>query len=530
MKVIPVDGTVSLSQKKTPVSTRGAVPNYPLIVTRAKVDISKFKQTLDELPPEIWEDENQEGNVKLTRPAHDKWGIKKIVFTFCDDFMLKVLDLPWSMEEKWESLLLPIYAALGIDRSKVVRSLLASMPPGVTIPVHHDTGEWVKYTHRIHVPICTGDEVEFLCGPNESAMLSYAVEEGSIIELNNQSKHAVTNNWTRNRVHLIFDYVEDYPIKRYTLKPGQVMRQTRRSIDFDPADPLCDEAEKPTEPVHPRFLIIGAQKCGTTSLYEYMAQHPLVVKGRRRETHYFDWRWNPKIETSEAQLDYYMNFYHAELAQYPSLMTGESTPSYLLHSDVVIPRVRSVLPFADVRFLVMLRNPVARAYSQYHMAIDETGTPEQMKVRGLTAYIGKSFSEVVEEEIASLTADGITPDCSYERFCEKVLAKCPMTHGGHSIIARGMYALQLEPWLENFGEQMKILSLTDIKGSPDKVQDTLNSVFDFVGLPPADVADTEAKNSRSYPDIDPQVKQRLDDFYQPFNERLFALIGRTISW
>jgi hypothetical protein len=47
------------------------------------------------------------------------------VFTFCDDFLLKVVDLPWSRDEEWRSLLRPIYAALGVDESKVVRSLLA---------------------------------------------------------------------------------------------------------------------------------------------------------------------------------------------------------------------------------------------------------------------------------------------------------------------------------------------------------------------------------------------------------------------
>jgi hypothetical protein len=158
--------------------------------------------------------------------------------------------------------------------------------------------------------------------------------------------------------------------------------------------------------LHDCFLCIsGAQKCGTTSLYEYMAQHPLVVKGKRRETHYFDWRWNSKLATPEAQLNFCkciftfffsskcftscvialcttdMNFYHSELDKYPSLMTGESTPSYMLHGDIVIPRIKSVLPFSDIRFLVMLRDPVARAYSQYHMAIDMSGTPQQLEVR-----------------------------------------------------------------------------------------------------------------------------------------------------
>lgn len=227
----------------------------------------------------------------------------------------------------------------------------------------------------------------------------------------------------------------------YVIQPGQVMNQTRRSIDFDPNDPLCDEAVKREGPTHPNFIIIGnyiiaysslpnclffcgkyaywfliaifkspgAQKCGTTSLFEYMAQHPLVVKGKRRETHYFDWRWNSKLETPEAHLNFCkcvgvrcsarfltftvmsflvdMNFFHSDLDKYPSLMTGESTPSYLLHGDIVIPRIKSVLPFSDIRFLVMLRDPVARAYSQYHMAIDKSGTPEQLAIRYLCSYL-----------------------------------------------------------------------------------------------------------------------------------------------
>jgi hypothetical protein len=89
---------------------------------------------------------------------------------------------------------------------------------GVDIPIHHDTGEWVKHTHRVHVPIITGDEVEFMVGPNEGSMSSYQLEEGRIIELNNQAKHSVSNRWNTNRVHLIFDYVEDYPLTRYQLQ------------------------------------------------------------------------------------------------------------------------------------------------------------------------------------------------------------------------------------------------------------------------------------------------------------------------
>ena len=60
-------------------------------------------------------------------------------------------------------------------------------------------------------------------------------------------------------------------------------------------------------------------------------------------------------------------------------------------------------------------------------------------------------------------------ECSYETFRDSALTDCPMTHGGHSLIARGLYALQLQPWMETFPGQIKVLSLSDIKGSADKV-------------------------------------------------------------
>jgi hypothetical protein len=91
-----------------------------------------------------------------------------------------------------------------------------------------------------------------------------------------------------------------------------------------------------------------------------------VIRGVRRETHCFDWRWNKDLKTIKEQKEYYMKFFNGEaLFKYPSLLTGESTPSYLLHSDIVIPRFISIAPTCKV--LVTLRNPVDRAYSQFQV-------------------------------------------------------------------------------------------------------------------------------------------------------------------
>lgn len=83
-----------------------------------------------------------------------------------------------------------------------------------------------------------------------------------------------------------------------------------------------------------------------------------------------------------------LNFYHREaLNAHASIVTGESTPSYMLHSDIVLPRLKSTLPANSFKLLVMLRNPTSRAYSHYNMSIDMTGTPEQNKNRYVCNFI-----------------------------------------------------------------------------------------------------------------------------------------------
>lgn len=70
-------------------------------------------------------------------------------------------------------------------------------------------------------------------------------------------------------------------------------------------------------------------------MFEYICQHPLVVRGKRRETHYFDWRFPRGIPESDIDKhrEQYCKYYEADLLKkHPSIVTGESTPSYLLHA------------------------------------------------------------------------------------------------------------------------------------------------------------------------------------------------------
>ena len=67
--------------------------------------------------------------------------------------------------------------------------------------------------------------------------------------------------------------------------------------------------------------------------------------------------------------------------------------------------MKKIVPWT--KLLAIVRNPVDRAFSHFQMSVDVTGTPEQMKVRGLSLYMGKTFEQVIEEEINELNALGI---------------------------------------------------------------------------------------------------------------------------
>ncbi len=268
-----------------------------------KEEVNAIKHLLETEGESVWDEMNHhKNNVKLIRPSHDKWGIKKAVFVFCDDFLRRIYHFPWFQPgTEWAIVLNLILSKLGIPRHTVVRMLLASMPPGVVIPTHHDTGLWVQRTHRVHVPIVSSEAVKFLVGTDEESMKPVLFQVGCAIELNNQAKHAVENGWDQDRVHLIFDYMEEDPPEIVMLKPGMQLTQTRRTIDVrqGSAGEICGQKKKH---ILPEFIVLGAQKCGTTSVFEGLCQHPLVIRGCRRETHFFDWRWPPQLTKVESQV------------------------------------------------------------------------------------------------------------------------------------------------------------------------------------------------------------------------------------
>ncbi|RHX97329.1 hypothetical protein DYB25_003285 [Aphanomyces astaci] len=540
------------------------------------VDVSKLQEALLALPEERWSEAYQtKHNVSLRRPFHDKVGVNKIISIFSDNHLEHVYLLPeWT---HWQPLVLPIFEHLDIPLDRVVRCLFARMPPNTLIPPHHDNGPWVARTHRIHVPLVTFPEVEFKSGRDEATMQRYAFNVGTVVELNNAAKHSVFNGASGWRIHMIFDVLEqigghetDTLPTVTTLNAGQLCRQVRgrvelvtdvqqtsteaatqvarellaklktrlpkehgdalgtgirhffieqitapefasvvrrhcpdamqgdvlevlRSVDAVMADEAA-AALRADESFGPSYCILGVQKCGTTSLFRHCKY----------------------LLSLQVPL---------EMFDPASMLLADSTPSYLLYGAPVALRMRQLLP--SVRFIVMLRNPIERAYSQYHMTADPTGTPHQLEMRKVVQ--GKSFQDVINEDLARLQAVQADPT-SISKFQEYADA-LPQDHGSHSYLGRGLYALQLRIWLEHFPRSQFLILNVDNMDTPVSTQATLDDVCTFLRLPPFTLRDAARQNTREYPPMSDAVRDQLRAFYAPHNAALADLLPEfTFSW
>ena len=154
----------------------------------------------------------------------------------------------------------------------------------------------------------------------------------------------------------------------------------------------------------PDYLVIGAQKAGTTSLYRYMISHPMIRPASDKQVHYFDFNY-------DKPFDWYRSQFPAGSGN--GLVTGEATPYYIFHPDAA-RRVRLVLP--DVKIVALLRNPIDRACSHYMHEI-KNGTESL------------SFEDAVEAEEGRLRGEE-------DKICEGV-NYYSYNHVKFSYLARG---------------------------------------------------------------------------------------------
>ena len=114
--------------------------------------------------------------------------------------------------------------------------------------------------------------------------------------------------------------------------------------------------------VLPEFIIIGAQKAGTTSLFYYLSQNPNLAPSIKKEVHYFDGGLDPNQDDFLKGESWYRAHFQRTKEIQATGIPFEATPSYLFHPEVP-QRINQLIP--DVKMLVLLRNPTDRAISHY---------------------------------------------------------------------------------------------------------------------------------------------------------------------
>ncbi len=247
----------------------------------------------------------------------------------------------------------------------------------------------------------------------------------------------------------------------------------------------------------PAFLIIGVQRGGTTSLYDYLIQHPRIASAKKKEVHYFDLKYAQGLDWYRSQFPWWLNIRR-------NVITGEASPYYIFH-PAVPDRVRETLP--DVKLIVLLRNPVERALSHYHLVRRREREP-------------LSFEDAIRDESSRLAGEAESlHDPNYSSF----------TYQHQSYVSRGIYVDQLIEWKARFPwERFLILKSEDLFAEPPA---TLRRTLEFLELDPIDLREYPHRNQATYDKtMDPETRRALEDYYRPHNRRLFELLGTDLGW
>jgi len=249
--------------------------------------------------------------------------------------------------------------------------------------------------------------------------------------------------------------------------------------------------------VLPDFIIIGAARCGTTSLYNYMTHHPNIFPASEKELHFFDLNYNKGVS-------WYKSKFFQDNNKEKNFSIGESSPYYIYHPHVPY-RISKAIP--DVKIIAMLRNPIDRAYSNYHYAV-------KMKVENL------SFEEAISKEQERLEGELVKMQNDENYFS--------FNHQNFSYLTRGIYVDQLKTWYDFFSEQqILVIRSEDFYVDSDSIT---NQVFEFLRIPKYQVQTSKVYNKGNYPSISDTRRRKLIEFFKPHNDQLSKLLNRNFNW
>jgi hypothetical protein len=253
------------------------------------------------------------------------------------------------------------------------------------------------------------------------------------------------------------------------------------------------------------FVIIGTAKSGTTSLYAWLCEHPCVEPATHKEVHHFEYNYYRGVDWYRAHFPTARDRDAFAATHGRPFLTGEASPSYISHHWVP-ERLAGLLPQA--KLLVVLRDPVQRAYSQFQMSRREGEEPLESLAQAIA----------VEDERLDPERARVAADPRYNSW--------PI--GCWSYLMRSRYAEQLERWFAHFPrEQFHFVTLEELTSDPAAA---LAGVHAFLGLPPHVNGDLSPLHGARYDPLPTEVEQQLREYFRPHNRRLYELLGVDFGW
>jgi hypothetical protein len=252
----------------------------------------------------------------------------------------------------------------------------------------------------------------------------------------------------------------------------------------------------------PDFLIVGAQKAGTRSLFTYLAQHPNIIPPYRAEIHFFDGGMDPTVDNYAQGLDWYRAHFPLNEEKRDHSLSFEKSPLYLFN-PLTPSRIHGILP--NVKILVLLRNPRERAISHYFH--------EKRKGREPLSMLDAFRAE--EDRLRNVLAEGNYKDPKYRNWSYK---------------GRGLYGEQIKRYLDLFPrEHIKII---DSNSFFKKTEETLEQIFSFLSIDPRyAVRDLRVRNKgQDERNIPENIVSYLDDFFYQPNQKLYELVDKDFGW
>ncbi|XP_022089998.1 heparan sulfate glucosamine 3-O-sulfotransferase 1-like [Acanthaster planci] len=284
--------------------------------------------------------------------------------------------------------------------------------------------------------------------------------------------------------------------EKKALEQGVMSRQMKKRLKKQKTSSprLADTTRK-----LPQAIIIGVRKCGTRALLEMLENHPQIA-ACGPEVHFFD-------KNYDRGLDWYRRQMQPSL---PGQITIEKTPSYFI-TETAPEDIHAMNK--DVKLLVIVRDPTTRVISDY----------TQIMSKGVSKMVGMSFEETVMSEGEVRTSYKAIQISMYSKHLERWLKYFPL---------RQMHFVDGDKLITDPLPEMK--KVEQFLGIPDFITSDnfyFNATSGFYCL----AGDRNSKclapsKGREHPKVSPEVIQKLQEFFRPYNEQFFTMINQHFDW